>query len=157
MVIGLAKAEKATAAFSAIIGFLLFHVTLGYLLSLKGLNAETTSVAYLVDQGLSALEATTIASRYVLVLSVFTSRMNLFGGIITGNWVAWMHNRFYLVQLSVAINFFGGKRFVPIIVTVTIPILALMMYYIWPFVNEAIVGVGNVIAGAGAIGTLVLD
>jgi len=151
--IGLAKDEKPTAAFGAIISFLLFHISIGYLLEQGGLTAATTSVAHLMDQGHSVLEATEIASRYETVLGIFTLRMNVFGGIVAGLWAAWMHNKFYKIVLPTAINFFGGKRFVPIIITVTIPFLSVLMYFVWPFVNGAIVAVGNGIASAGAIGT----
>ncbi len=153
--IGLAKEEKATAAFGAVIGFLLFHVSISYILGLNGITAATRTVDYLTETGLSTLEATSIASSYETVLGIFTFRMNVLGGIISGIWVAWMHNKFYKIELPTAISFFGGKRFVPIIITVTIPFLSLIMYFVWPFVNSGIVGIGNIIAEAGAIGTFI--
>ncbi|MDQ0412293.1 PTS transporter subunit EIIC [Mesobacillus stamsii] len=151
--IGLAKDEKATAAFGAIIGFLLFHVTISYVLGIQGITPDSTSIDALKENGLNELEATTIASQYELVLGIFSFRMNVFGGIIVGMWTAFMHNRFYQIELPMAISFFGGKRFIPIIVTVTIPILALGMFFIWPFFNDAIVWVGGVIASSGAVGS----
>lgn len=151
--IGLAKAEKATAAFAAVIGFILFHVTISYILNLNGINSLTTSVDALVEAGSSQLEATKIASAYESVLGYFTLRMNVFGGILVGLWVATVHNRFYDVELPMAISFFGGKRFVPIITTVTIPLLGLLMYGVWPVLGKGIEGLGTVIAGAGALGT----
>lgn len=151
--IGLAKKEKTTAAFSAVIGFILFHITLNYILGLDGLTAETTSIDYLVANGSSQLAATQVASKYELVLGIFTLRMNVFGGILTGLLVAALHNRFYNIELPMAISFFGGKRFVPIITTVVTPFLALLMYFVWPILGSGIEGIGNIIAQAGAIGT----
>ena len=39
--LGMAKEEKATAAFASLIGFLVLHLTLNYLLGLDGITAET--------------------------------------------------------------------------------------------------------------------
>ncbi|WP_192987875.1 PTS transporter subunit EIIC [Carnobacterium mobile] len=151
--IGMAKKEKATAAFSAVIGFIIFHITLNYILGLNGFNAETTSIDYLVSNGDSLLKATQTASQYETVLGIFTLRMNVFGGILSGLLVAALHNRFYDIELPLAISFFGGKRFVPIITTVTVPFLGLLMYFVWPFLGIGIEGIGNIIAQAGVFGT----
>lgn len=151
--VGLAKKEKATAAFSAVIGFIIFHITLNYVLQINGLTADTTSIDSLVSEGMSQLEATQIASQYESVLGIFTLRMNVFGGILSGLLVSFLHNRYYNVELPLAVSFFGGKRFVPIITTVAVPFLALIMYFVWPFLNSGIVGLGNIIAQAGLFGT----
>ncbi|SDC29664.1 PTS system, D-glucosamine-specific IIC component/PTS system, maltose and glucose-specific IIC component [Pelagirhabdus alkalitolerans] len=151
--IGMARKEKPTAAFSAVIGFIIFHVTLEYILGLNGVTAETTSIDYLMAEGMSELEATQVNSQYETVLGIFTLRMNVFAGILAGGLVAILHNKFYNVELPVAISFFGGKRFVPIITTVAVPVLSLAMYYIWPFVGGAIESLGNVIADSGLFGT----
>lgn len=153
--IGMARKEKPTAAFSAVIGFILFHITLNYILALNGITAETTSVDYLVGTGLSQLEATQLASQYETVLGIFTLRMNVFGGILAGALVAALHNRYYNIELPMAISFFGGKRFIPIITTVVTPVLGLIMYYVWPFLGMAIESTGHVIANSGAIGTFI--
>ncbi|MFJ1627386.1 PTS transporter subunit EIIC [Marinilactibacillus psychrotolerans] len=150
---GLAKKEKTTAAFSGVIGFILFHVTIQYLLSVNDITAATYSVEALIDSGMNELAATQAASQYESVLGIFTLRMNVFGGIITGLLVSFLHNRFHTIDLPTAISFFGGKRFVPIITTVTVPFLALLMYFVWPYFGAAIEGVGNLIAEAGLIGT----
>lgn len=151
--IGMAKKEKPTAAFSAVIGFLIFHITLNYLLQLNGYTPDTTSIDYLIGTGLSHLEATQINSQYETVLGIFTLRMNVFGGILAGSLVAILHNRYYNIELPMAVSFFGGKRFVPIITTVLTPVLGLVMYYIWPYLGMGIEGIGNIIAEAGAFGT----
>lgn len=151
--IGLAKKEKPTAAFSAVIGFIIFHVTLNYILGLNGLTGETTAIDYLVSNGASQLDATQIASKYEVVLGIFTLRMNVFGGILSGLLVAALHNRFYDIELPMAISFFGGKRFVPIITTIIVPFLSLAMYFIWPILGNGIEALGTIIAQAGIAGT----
>ncbi|MEC6747058.1 PTS transporter subunit EIIC [Marinilactibacillus sp. XAAS-LB27] len=150
---GLAKKEKTTAAFSGVIGFILFHITIQYLLSINDITAATYSVEALMESGLSELAATQTASQYESVLGIFTLRMNVFGGIITGLLVSFLHNRFHTIDLPIAISFFGGKRFVPIITTVVVPFLAILMYFIWPYFGAAIESVGSLIADAGLFGT----
>ncbi len=151
--LGMAKEEKATAAFSSLIGFLVFHLTLNYLLGLNGITAETTSVKYLMENGgLSQIDASIANAKYETVLGFFTYRMNVFAGIIVGLVVSYLHNKFYKIQLPSAINFFGGKRFVPLVTLVAIPLVSLASYYIWPIIDGIISGLGKGIEGAGAFG-----
>lgn len=150
--IGLAKGEKTTAAFSAIIGFILFHITISFFLGLNGITAATTSVEALVKAGQSTLEATRQASLYESVLGIFTYRMNVFGGVLVGMLVATVHNRFYKTELPMAVSYFGGKRLVPIMTTVIVPLLGILMYFVWPILGKGIEGVGNLIAESGAFG-----
>lgn len=150
---GLANKEKTTAAFSSVIGFILFHIVIQYFLTANGITADTHSVDALVASGMDTLEATQIASRYETVLGIFTLRMNVFGGILVGILVSWLHNKFHNIELPTAISFFGGKRFVPIITTLTVPFLSILMYYIWPFFGLMIEGLGNIIAQSGLFGT----
>ena len=41
--------------------------------------------------------------------------MGVFGGIIVGLGVSYLHNRFYQIQLPSVISFYEGERFVPIV------------------------------------------
>lgn len=151
--IGLAKTEKANAAFSAVIGFLLMHVTISYFLNLRGINVTTASIEALQEAGKSVVQATKQASLYESVLGIFTYRMNVFGGVVSGILTAWVHNRFYKTELPVFISFFGGKRLVPIMTTIFSPILGAFLFFIWPFLGAGIENIGNVIANAGLFGT----
>lgn len=81
--------------------------------------------------------------------------MGIFGGIITALWTSMIHNRFHKTQLPMAFSFFSGKRFVPIMTVVTIPVVAIAMYFVWPIGNEVINMLGYVIQGAGEFGTFI--
>ena len=152
---GMSREDKEVATFASIIGFILFHTTIRFFLGLKGVNAVTTSIEYLMGQGMSALEATQKNAAYDTVMGIFTYRMSIFGGIIVGLWTAMIHNRFHETQLPTAFSFFSGKRFVPIMMVVTIPFLAIVMFFVWPLFNMVINGFGALLASAGAFGTFI--
>lgn len=152
---GMSKEDKEVATFASIIGFVLFHVTIRFFLSLNDITAETTSIDYLMEQGLDLLTATQQNAAYDTVLGIFTYRMSIFGGIVVGLWTAMIHNRFHKTQLPTAFSFFSGKRFVPIMMVVTIPFLAIIMYFVWPVFNTIINGFGTILASAGAFGTFI--
>ena len=152
---GMSREDKEVATFASIIGFILFHTTIRFFLGLKGVNAETTSIEYLMGQGMSALEATQKNAAYDTVMGIFTYRMSIFGGIIVGLWTAMIHNRFHETQLPTAFSFFSGKRFVPIMMVVTIPFLAIVIFFVWPLFNMVINGFGALLASAGAFGTFI--
>lgn len=80
--------------------------------------------------------------------------MGVFGGIIVGLGVAALHNRFYKIELPNALSFFGGTRFVPIISTVVYLFVGILMYFIWPTVQNGIYALGGVVTGTGYFGTL---
>lgn len=152
---GMAKEDKEVATFASIIGFVLFHVTIRFFLSLKGISPETVSVDYLIGQGIDFLKATQINAAYDTVMGIFTYRMSIFGGIVVGLWTAMIHNKFHTTQLPTAFSFFSGKRFVPIMMVATIPFLAIIMFIIWPVFNIVINGFGDILSKAGAFGTFI--
>ncbi len=153
--LGMAEDEKPTAAFSAVLGFLVFHYTLNYILGLNGITAETTSISNLMEEGMSQVDATIVNANYETILGYFTLRMNVFGGILVGLVVNALHNRFYTITLPSAVNFFGGKRFIPLITIVTIPFVGIASYFIWPFFNTLIGMIGSWINSIGVFGPFV--
>lgn len=84
-----------------------------------------------------------------------TLQMGVFGGIIVGLGVAALHNRYHKIALPNAISFFGGSRFVPIISTVAYVGVGMVMYFIWPVVQNAIFALGGLVTGTGYAGTLI--
>ena len=151
--VGMADDEKPTAAFASVIGFLMMHVAINYVLGMQGITPESISVKALLQQGMSVEQATMVNSQYGYELGIFTYRMNVFGAIVSSLLVAWLHNRFYTIKLPDAINFFGGRRFVPIVTVVALPVLGLVMTTVWPYVSEAIQGLGRAIQSSGSIGS----
>lgn len=150
---GLAKEDKEIAGLAVVIGFILFNVVISFLLSLDNITSETMSIDYLMNHGHSETEAHQMSSAYEEVLGIFTFRMSIFGGIVVGLWTAFIHNRFHTQQLPMAFSFFSGNRFVPLMIIATIPFLSVAAYFIWPYANDLINGLGSIISGTGAFGT----
>ena len=142
--IGMAKAEKEVAALSAMISFFVMHASINAVLLLAGKVLADGTIAPDVHEG-------TIAS----VCGIQTLQMGVFGGILVGLGVAALHNRFYKIELPNALSFFGGSRFVPIISTVTYVGIGILMYFIWPAVQNGIFALGGLVTGTGYFGTLI--
>ncbi|RJS58924.1 N-acetylglucosamine-specific PTS transporter subunit IIBC [Bacillus sp. PK3_68] len=78
--------------------------------------------------------------------------MDVLGGIISGITAGLLYNRFSGIKLPEWLGFFGGKRFVPIVTSFAMIILAGIFGVIWPPIQEGINNVGEWITGAGALG-----
>ena len=59
------------------------------------------------------------------------------------------------IVLPNALSFFGGSRFVPIISTIVYMFVGILMYFIWPVVQNGIYALGGLVTGSGYIGTLI--
>lgn len=134
--LGMAENEKGTAALSGMIAFLIMHTTISILLTLTG-TAD------------SDLPEGAIAS----VLGVRSLEMGVFGGIIVGLGVAWLHNRFYKIRFPAALSFFAGTRFVPIISTLVYIAVGVLTFYIWPAAQGWIFSLGDFVQRSGYFGT----
>ena len=135
--IGMAKKEKDVAALSAAIAFFIMHASIGAMITNNGgpeqmLEGATTSVV-----GITSLQ------------------MGVFGGIIVGLGVSALHNRFYKIELPQVLSFFGGTRFVPIISGLTYTVVGILMFFIWPVIQQGIYAVGGVVLESGYAGTWV--
>ena len=142
--IGMAKKEKEVAALAAMISFFVMHISINAMLVLRGDILADGSIAEHVLSG-------TVAE----MCGIQTLQMGVFGGIIVGLGVAALHNRFYKIQLPNALSFFGGSRFVPIISTIVYVGVGIVMYFLWPFVQEGIYALGGLVTGTGYFGTLI--
>ena len=142
--IGMAKKEKEVAALAAMISFFVMHISVNAMLVLQGdILADGTIAEHVLDGTISS------------ICGIQSLQMGVFGGIVVGLGVAALHNRFYKIQLPNALSFFGGSRFVPIISTITYVGVGILMYFIWPFVQEGIYALGGLVTGTGYLGTLI--
>ena len=142
--IGMAKAEKEVAALSAMIAFFVMHTACNAMLKLGGQILADGSIAPSVLEG-------TIASS----CGILSFQMGVFGGIIVGLGVAWLHNKYHKIVLPNALSFFGGSRFVPIVSTIAFLFVGIAMYFVWPLAQQGIFALGSLVTGTGYIGTLI--
>lgn len=154
--IGLAKAEKPTAAFAAVIGYITMNVGISATLAAKGLTAATTTPAALQQAGMDQTTAMMTSAEYIQMLGIFTYNMSVLGGVIAGLLTVLLHNRFYTQQLPTAISFFGGRRFVPIVTVVVLPLVGVLLALIWPTLGAGIAWIGAMIGKSGQYGAFLL-
>lgn len=142
--LGMAKKEKGVAVLSAVIAFFVMHTTINSMLMIDGQLLSDGTVSSDVIQG-------TITS----MCGIQTLEMGAFGGILVGLGVSFLHNRYYKIEFPDVFSFFGGTRFVPIISTLVFIIVGIIMFYIWPIIQNSIYSLGHFITGTGYIGTFI--
>ena len=142
--IGMAKKEKEVSALSAVISYFVMNTAINAMLTINGQILDNGEIAESVLEG-------TITS----VCGIQSLQMGVFGGIIVGLGVAALHNRFYRIQLPNALSFFGGTRFVPIISTIVYMFVGILMFFVWPVVQNGIYALGGLVTGSGYVGTLI--
>lgn len=142
--IGMAKKEKEVSALSAVIAYFVMNTAINAMLTITGQILDNGEIAESVLEG-------TITS----VCGIQSLQMGVFGGIIVGLGVAALHNKFYRIQLPNALSFFGGTRFVPIISTIVYMFVGILLYFVWPVVQNGIYTLGGLVTGSGYVGTLI--
>jgi len=90
----------------------------------------------------------------VAVLKTVNEELNMgvFGGIIAGITAGLLYNKYYNVKFPEWLSFFGGRRFVPIITSITMAILGSILAIVWGPIQGGIDAFGNWMIGAGSLG-----
>jgi glucose PTS system EIICB or EIICBA component len=114
--------NDGVAALAATVGFAVFISALG--------AASTT---------LWGVDPATLKS----VMGIQTLDTGVFGGLIMGCIAAYLFNRFFRIQLPQYLGFFAGKRFVPIITSLSAIGVGILMSVIWPPLGNAISTAAN--------------
>lgn len=135
--VGMARAEKEVAALAGAIAFFIMHTAISAMISING--------------GAAAMREGATTS----VLGITSLQMGVFGGIIVGLGVAALHNKFYKIRLPEALSFFGGTRFVPVISTVVFVFVGIIMYFIWPPIQDVMYAAGGLVSASGYFGTFI--
>lgn len=118
--IGLAGGE-GVAGLAAVIGYLILTVTLDNMGKLLGLQPPYEGAEHLIDMG-------------------------VFGGIIIGLLAAYLYKRFSSIELHPVLGFFSGKRFVPIITSVSSLGIGVIFSFVWPLIQNGINAASSLIA-----------
>ncbi|KXT84750.1 PTS transporter subunit EIIC [Streptococcus oralis] len=145
--VGLAKKEKGSAALSGLVGFIVLHKVLNFLL---------TQTGTLVTQGDLAPQAYRLAMAAQMqtsVLGIQTMDLNVFGGIITGLVVYYVHKKVLNIKVPQVLSFFSGPRLVPLVVIPVMALVASGLFLVWPFVQQGITAFSGLVVKTGYIGT----
>jgi len=80
-----------------------------------------------------------VGGTYILDIGVL-------GGIISGVMSAYLYNKFRDIKLPQALSFFGGRRFVPMMVMIVSLPLAFLFAAIWPWIQLGLVRFGQILS-----------
>lgn len=138
---GLAKDSNGAAALSGFLAFATFMKLLGpdAVAGYRGIEDPTALT------GDAALEWASEGWNAV-------GGGNVLFGILAGILAAWVYNRFHGTKLPDFLAFFSGRRLVPILTAVIAIVISGILYFVWPFIYNALFNFGTSIQGLGAAG-----
>ncbi|KGX88307.1 N-acetylglucosamine-specific PTS transporter subunit IIBC [Pontibacillus marinus] len=132
-----------TAAGNGILGNLslifAIGIAMGFAKDGSGAAALAGAIGYLVlDSGIEAINEDV--------------KMGVFAGVIAGITGGMLYNRFHDVKFPDYLSFFGGKRFVPIITSAVMVVLAFIFGHLWVYPQQILDFTTNWILNSGAAG-----
>jgi N-acetylglucosamine PTS system EIICBA or EIICB component len=131
-------------------------VAIGFARKADGSTALAAVVGYLVVQAVfKTMSPIVLAGEVDKNGDQALINYSVFAGIIVGLLSAWLFDKYHTIQLPSYLGFFGGRRFVPIVVSVTCLFLGFAMSYFYPIFDAGLTGLGEFIGGSGAFGAFV--
>lgn len=151
-----AMSAAGGALFAALPLLFAVGVAIGFAKHADGSTGLAAVVGYLAFEGVLdvmspvVLEGETDAGGNQLMINY-----SVLGGIIVGLITAALFDRYHTIKLPSYLGFFGGRRFVPIIVSLTTLIVGFAMSYFYPIFDSGLTNLGEFIGGAGAFGAFI--
>lgn len=137
--------ERAGGAFASVIAFILINVITG---AIFGVNGSMLGNPEAVTHTLFGREIP-VSGYFTSVLGAPALNMGVFVGIISGFLGGTIFNKYYNYRkLPAALEFFNGKRFVPMVVIFWSVIVSIVLSLIWPVVQTGINNFGVWIANS---------
>ena len=131
-------------------------VAIGFARKADGSTALAAVVGYLVVQAVfKTMSPIVLAGQVDKAGDQAQINYSVFAGIVVGLVTAWLFDRYHTIQLPSYIGFFGGRRFVPIVVSLACLFIAFAMSYFYPIFDAGLTGLGKFIGGSGALGAFV--
>lgn len=131
-------------------------VAIGFARKADGSTALAAVAGYLVFQGVSkAMSPVVLAGLTDPKGEQLMINYHVLGGIVVGLITAWLFDRYHEIELPTYLGFFGGRRFVPIVVSFTVLFVAFAMAWFYPIFSSGLTGLGRFIGASGALGAFV--
>lgn len=131
-------------------------VAIGFARKADGSTALAAVVGYLVMQAVfKAMSPFVLTDQLDKAGEQAQINYSVFGGIVVGLITATLFDRYHTIKLPPYLGFFGGRRFVPIAVSLVTLVVAFAMSYFYPIFDAGLTGLGRFIGGAGALGAFV--
>ena len=129
--VGMSQDNDGTGAVAALVSWLMITTLLntGFVTTIMPSVAESATKTLAFDK---------IANPFIAIIA----------GIIGST----CYNKFKATKLPDWLSFFSGKRCVAIVAAVVSIVVSVVLLFVWPLVFGALVGIGNAIAGMGAVG-----
>ena len=128
-------------------------VAIGFAKKADGSTALAAAAGYLVIEAVFKTMSPVVLEGVVDVAGVQAQiNYSVFAGILVGLVTAVLFDKYHTIQLPSYLGFFGGRRFVPIVVSVASLIMGFALSYFYPIFDAGLTGVGQFIGGSGAFG-----
>lgn len=128
-------------------------VAIGFARKADGSTALSAVAGYLVLDGVfEAMSPVILAGQLDQAGKQAMISYNVLGGIIVGLITAWLFDRYHDIELPTYLGFFGGRRFVPIVVSLATLVVGFAMSYFYPIFATGLTATGKFIAGTGVVG-----
>lgn len=128
-------------------------VAIGFAKKSEGATALAAVVGYVALEGVfKAMSPVVLAGKTDAAGEQLMINYSVLGGIIIGLVTAKLWDKYHTIQLPTYLGFFGGRRFVPIAVSLAALFIGFALSYFYPIFNAGLNGLGEIIAGSGALG-----
>ncbi len=132
-------------------------VAIGFARKADGSTALAAVVGYLVVEAVfKTMSPIVLAGQLDKSGEQAQINYSVFAGIVVGLVTAWLFDRYHTIQLPSYLGFFGGRRFVPIVVSLAALFIGFGLSYFYPLFDGGLTGLGKFIgASGGALGAFV--
>lgn len=127
---GMSKKDKGIAVFSSVMGYLILIASINMWLGITGNMAAPEDIA---------------VKGQIMVLGIQTLNVNVLGGIIAGLIGAWATDRYYNLELPMALAFFSGRKSVALISMLACTLVGFILPFLWNYFVGAMISLSGLL------------
>lgn len=136
--------------------FFAVGVAIGFARKADGSTALAAVAGYVViEQVFQAMSPVVLQGEVTAAGGQAMINYSVLAGIVIGLVTAALYDRYHEITLPPYLGFFGGRRFVPIIVSFAALVIGMAMSWFYPVFSAGLTSVATFIGGAGALGAFV--